>query len=105
RVIAAFGKLLKSQLPRSAVAARMGGEEFVVFIPDSDMATAEALAQSLRRALCELRFEGKSPDWGPTASFGVAEQVDDEGLYETMRRADAALYQAKKAGRNRVHIA
>lgn len=105
RVIAAFGKLLKSQLPRSAVAARMGGEEFVVFIPDSDMATAEALAQNLRRALCELRFEGKSPDWGPTASFGVAEQVDDEGLYETMRRADAALYQAKKAGRNRVHIA
>jgi diguanylate cyclase (GGDEF)-like protein len=105
RVIAAFGKLLKSQLPRSAVAARMGGEEFVVFIPDSDMTVAEALAQSLRQALCELRFEGKSPDWGPTASFGVAEQVDDEGLYETMRRADAALYQAKKAGRNRVHIA
>jgi diguanylate cyclase (GGDEF)-like protein len=105
RVIAAFGKLLKTQLPKAAVAARMGGEEFVVFIPDNDMAAAEALAQSLREALCELRFTGKSPAWSPTASFGVAEQVDDESLYETMRRADAALYQAKKAGRNRVHIA
>ena len=105
RVIAAFGKLLKTRLPRSAVAARMGGEEFVVFIPDSDMAAAESLAQSLRQALSEMRFAGKAPDWGPTASFGVAEQVDDEGFYETMRRADAALYQAKKAGRNRVHIA
>ncbi|GLU28914.1 GGDEF domain-containing protein [Brucella sp. NBRC 12950] len=105
RVIAAFGKLLKTQLPKAAVAARMGGEEFVVFIPDNDMAAAEALAQSLREALCELRFTGKSPAWSPTASFGVAEQIDDESLYETMRRADAALYQAKKAGRNRVHIA
>ncbi len=62
------------------------------------MAAAEALAQSLREALCELRFTGKSPAWSPTASFGVAEQVDDESLYETMRRADAALYQAKKPG-------
>lgn len=105
RVIAAFGKLLNTQLPKSAVAARMGGEEFVVFIPDADMQAAEGLAQSLREALSLLRFAGKSPDWGPTASFGVAEQVDEESLYETMRRADAALYQAKKAGRNRVHIA
>ncbi|WP_273725857.1 GGDEF domain-containing protein [Brucella gallinifaecis] len=105
RVIAAFGKLLRTQLPKAAVAARMGGEEFVVFIPDADMASAEKLAQNLREALSELRFEEKSPHWGPTASFGVAEQVDDESLYETMRRADAALYDAKKAGRNRVHIA
>lgn len=105
RVIAAFGKLLKTQLPKAAVAARMGGEEFVVFIPDADMSAAETLAQSLREALSKLRFAEKAPDWGPTASFGVAEQVDDESLYETMRRADSALYDAKNAGRNRVHIA
>ena len=105
RVIAAFGKLLNTQLPKAAVAARMGGEEFVVFIPDADMAAAESLAQNLRESLSKLRFAEKAPDWGPTASFGVAEQVDEESLYETMRRADSALYDAKNAGRNRVHIA
>jgi diguanylate cyclase (GGDEF)-like protein len=104
-VIAAFGKLLKNHLPKTAVAARMGGEEFVVFIPDAELASAQALAQNLRETLSGLRFEGKAEDWGPTASFGVAEQIEQESLYETMRRADGALYQAKKAGRNRVHTA
>jgi len=105
RVIAAFGKLLKNHLPKTAVAARMGGEEFVVFIPDAELASAQALAQNLRETLSGLRFQGKAEDWGPTASFGVAEQIEQESLYETMRRADGALYQAKKAGRNRVHTA
>lgn len=105
KVITAFGQILKERLPRSAVAARMGGEEFVVFIPGAKLEAAHDLAQQLRETLHELRLDNQGEGWGLTASFGVAEQVDDESLYETMRRADSALYKAKEAGRNRVHAA
>ncbi len=104
KVIAAFGRILKDKLPHAAVAARMGGEEFVVFIPGTKLVQAHDLAQKLREALHELRIDDYAEGWGLTASFGVAEQVGDESLYETMRRADKALYEAKKAGRNCVFV-
>ncbi len=104
RVIAAFGELLKTQLPKSAVAARMGGEEFTVFVPGANMVAAHYLAETLRTTMVALNFSGDTTDWRPTASFGVAEHVAGESLYDTMRRADSALYEAKKAGRNRVHV-
>ena len=105
RVIAAFGGLLKAHLPKSTIAARMGGEEFVAFLPGADMHDAHHLAQTLRTAMGTLGFLVGDSDWRPTASFGVAEKIAGESLYETMRRADCALYDAKKAGRNRVHMA
>lgn len=105
RVIAAFGGLLKTHLPKPAVAARMGGEEFVVFMPGANIVTAHDLAQTLRTTMSALSFSSDASDWTPTASFGVAEHIIGESLYDTMRRADSALYEAKKAGRNRVHVA
>src|SRR5690606_23545755 len=105
RVIAAFGGLLKAHLPKSAVAARMGGEEFIAFLPDTDIVGAHGLAQALRTAMAAPGFTDTKAGLTPTASFGVAGQIPGESLYETMRRADCALYQAKKAGRNRVHMA
>lgn len=105
RVIAAFGGLLKAHLPKSAVAARMGGEEFIAFLPDTDIIGAHGLAQALRTAMAAPGFTDTKAGLTPTASFGVAGQIPGESLYETMRRADGALYEAKKAGRNRVHMA
>lgn len=103
RIIAAFGRLMNERLPKSAVAARLGGEEFVVFLPHVDLAAAHEMAQQLREGLLELDFSEAAGR--PTASFGVAEHVQGETIYETMRRADRALYAAKAAGRNRVHSA
>ncbi|WP_343313719.1 GGDEF domain-containing protein [Brucella sp. BE17] len=105
RVIAAFGTLLKNQCPRAAILARMGGEEFVIFIPGMTLQAAHDLAQTLRQALSEVAFKDVAEDWALTASFGVAEQLDQQSLYETMRRADTALYSAKKSGRDCVHMA
>lgn len=104
RVIEAFGGLLRTHLPKPAVAARMGGEEFVVFMPGADAVAAHDLAQTLRTTMTALSFSGDAAEWMPTASFGVAEHRVGEGLYDTIRRADGALYEAKKAGRNRVHV-
>lgn len=105
RVIAAFGALLKAQLPKGSIAGRIGGEEFAVFLPHADLTVAHAIAQDLRMMMAASHFASNMSEWTPTASFGVAEHADGETLYDTMRRADGALYDAKKAGRNCVQMA
>lgn len=108
QVIAFLGQLLRAHLPKSAISARMGGEEFVVFLPKSDLNQAYQLAQKIRTELQSANLGATNSDvlaLNATASFGVAVHIADEALYETMRRADRALYDAKRAGRNRVHTA
>lgn len=105
QVIAAVGELLRQHTPKSAIAARMGGEEFVIFMPDTAIYEASSLAETIRCRVRELQFESPKGSWRVTSSFGVAEQLNGHSLYDTMRRADDALYAAKNAGRDRVCIA
>jgi diguanylate cyclase (GGDEF)-like protein len=82
--------------------ARWGGEEFVVLLPETDLATAVEVAGRLHAALAGLQPAGV--DWPVTASFGVAAYAADADAdgYAVVRRADHGLYRAKEAGRNRV---
>jgi two-component system cell cycle response regulator len=91
--------------------ARLGGEEFVVIMPDTDMAHAMLVAERLRKRIAETSFEVTAPvqKIDVTISIGVAVtdgRLDADGKPESgeqlLRRADMALYQAKRAGRNRV---
>jgi diguanylate cyclase (GGDEF)-like protein/PAS domain S-box-containing protein len=86
------------------VVARIGGEEFAVLLPSTDLAAAAAVAERLR-ALVEA--SAVTVDAAPiryTVSAGVAVMSDDaDGLDGMLKRADLALYAAKAAGRNRVH--
>jgi len=91
--------------------ARLGGEEFVVIMPDTDMAHAMLVAERLRKRIAETSFEVTAPvqKIDVTISIGVAVtdgQLDVDGKPESgeqlLRRADMALYQAKRSGRNRV---
>ena len=67
---------------------------------------AQALAERLCAAIRELRFEAAGRAFGVSASIGVAAlAAADESVAALMARADAALYQAKGAGRDRVHVA
>ena len=83
--------------------ARYGGEEFCFLLPDTDLAQATALAERLRACV-----SGLSPDAGGrplhvTASFGAAEVGgDDESVATLLGRADEALYEAKRRGRDQV---
>lgn len=83
---------------------RFGGEEFIILLPDADLEAAATIAERLREAVAASPVD--LPGGGSvsvTASFGVSTVLWDECNAETaIRRADAALYKAKRQGRNRV---
>jgi diguanylate cyclase (GGDEF)-like protein len=102
QVIVAFARLLREMAPADAVLARLGGEEFAVFLPGSNLAAARLLAEAIRTGFSSMQIPGLPVFQRVTASFGVAERTDGESLTDLRRRADAALYKAKRDGRNRV---
>ena len=100
KVLVRLGTILKSQSRQTDIAARFGGEEFVVLLPQTAVAQALLKAEQLRKAIA-AGFTQQFPN-PVTSSFGVAELSTGEGGESLLRRADGALYQAKQAGRNRV---
>ncbi|MDG3443026.1 GGDEF domain-containing protein [Nitrospirillum amazonense] len=104
RVLSQFGRLLQGWLREGEVAGRIGGEEFAVLLPDADTVDAAARAETLRRVVEAAPVNGHATlAW--TVSIGAARvSGGDDGLADALRRADLALYAAKAAGRNRVHL-
>jgi diguanylate cyclase (GGDEF)-like protein len=82
--------------------ARIGGEEFALLLPEQDAPGAAVVAEHLRAALAALDYGGIWPGLRVTASVGIASLRGNEGRDALLRRADAALYAAKNAGRDRV---
>jgi diguanylate cyclase (GGDEF)-like protein len=85
---------------------RLGGEEFAILMPETDLAGAEAFAERICASIRELRFDAAGQTFAVSASIGLAVlSADDDGVASLMARADAALYLAKGAGRDRVVVA
>jgi len=103
-VIAAFAAFLGTAASDHHVAGRIGGEEFAIVLPGTNLTAARLFAEGARSALAAMPVEGLPEDRRVTASFGVAELLPGEGTSSLMRRADAALYQAKNDGRDCVRI-
>lgn len=102
RVLVAFAELLRDLLYRVGRLYRFGGEEFVLLLPTTDAAGLRALTETLR-ATVETRLA--TPDGAAvTVSIGATLLRPEEHWSHWLRRADAALYRAKSAGRNRVEI-
>ncbi|MFZ1990370.1 MAG: PleD family two-component system response regulator [Alphaproteobacteria bacterium] len=88
------------------LACRYGGEEFVIVMPETELAVAEKVAERLREAIAEHRFkigEGK-PEIPVTASIGLATLDPTDTEQTLIERADKALYEAKATGRNKVVV-
>lgn len=84
---------------------RVGGEEFLVVLPGSRDADARHVAERLRAAVQQLRFEDLNAGLQVTVSVGLAQAEAASTLPDLLQRADAALYRAKRLGRNRVEVA
>jgi two-component system cell cycle response regulator len=106
-VLRRFARLLEASIRDVDLAARWGGEEFLLILPGTDGAGAARLAERIRTRLAETTL--LTPEGVPivaTASFGVAATAEEPGSAEELvAEADAALYAAKRAGRNRVESA
>ncbi len=97
RVLRAVAAEVQQMLRPADVFGRMGGEEFAVLLPGSDLLAAEACAERLRRAIEEIPAARCTP---VTASFGLAAAGPTTTLDSWFADADAALYAAKRGGRN-----
>ncbi|PBC06848.1 GGDEF domain-containing protein [Mesorhizobium sp. WSM3859] len=104
RVIADFAAKLSSATGARGAAGRIGGEEFAVLLPLSDLGAARLFAEAIRSFYSAGAVDGLPPGTRVTASFGVAARSGSEGLMPLMRRADEALYKAKKNGRDSVRL-
>ena len=100
RALRLFAKVLREGLRPEDVPARYGGEEFVVVLPDTSPEAARAALERLQQGLAgELELTGGTPF---TASWGLTDRSTGTTFDEIVAVADAALYSAKRAGRNRI---
>jgi diguanylate cyclase (GGDEF)-like protein len=102
-VLRRLADVLKAPLrPNTDMAARTGGEEFAVILPDTDLESAIVFAEKLRRRIEQTVVVVGEHEIRPTISLGVAMNRKSANLDELMDRSDRALYTAKRTGRNKV---
>lgn len=104
-VIAHVAKILSHKTRRNDLVCRFGGEEFVVFLDNAAPDQARLIAERIRRAVAQSAFEHDGHQVSVTVSIGVSTAAPAKDIEDTIRQADAALYQAKAAGRNQTVLA
>ncbi|OIO71065.1 MAG: hypothetical protein COW19_00365 [Zetaproteobacteria bacterium CG12_big_fil_rev_8_21_14_0_65_55_1124] len=104
-VLRVFAELLKKHARGSDIVCRFGGEEFVMFLPEMSPAVAYQRAELLRMELAKKRITLGATVIQVTASFGVAAFPENgETMDSLIRAVDAAMYQAKEEGRDRIVV-
>lgn len=105
KVLQAVAGYVIENLRRYDQVFRYGGEEFVFLLPNSTLAQAKGVLDRLRRGVKRQTVKiGGAKSLHVSASFGVAELLPDSPVNDSIDYADQALYAAKSAGRNRVHV-
>jgi len=105
-VLKMVANILRSNMRDHDVAARFGGEEFVILLPETALNDAVVVAERIRMAVESFNFQPVGCQSGITISIGISEfPMHGMSTAELVKRADEALYQAKTSGRNRVCMA
>ncbi|MBN4082596.1 GGDEF domain-containing protein [Mariprofundus ferrooxydans] len=104
-ILSELANVLSNSTRSSDMVARLGGEEFCIILPEADIKQAGVLAANLCQAVSLHRFAGGSHHIDVNISLGVSQKKDDETSAASIKRADQALYQSKKDGRNCVTLA
>ncbi|MCM8784682.1 MAG: sensor domain-containing diguanylate cyclase [Candidatus Omnitrophica bacterium] len=104
-VLKTVADILKKGVKGSDIVGRYGGEEFIIIFPETSKENAVKICEKLRIAVKEFKFlnEENQPNGDLTISFGIASFPEDGLTYsELIKKADTALYEAKRTGRNKV---
>lgn len=106
-VLVRVSQVLAQSLRENDLLGRYGGEEFAVMLPETDLPSALVVAERCREAVAEVRIPLPEGELTVTTSVGLASLPDARfgGLADLVRAADGALYEAKRAGRNRLSAA
>ncbi len=103
-VITYVGRCLKDSVRGHDLVARWGGEEFLLILPETDLAGALCLTERIRDLLASQGVEHRGQRIIATGTFGISEFHDDDTIDSCLKRADDALYRGKVAGKNRVEL-
>lgn len=105
QVLRAIGQLLREKVRDSDIAARIGGEEFALLLPETSVRDAMNLGDRLLELLRALSIEHEQQTIRPTASIGLAmKEPEVQSLEQLLSRADQAMYLSKTAGRDRLSL-
>ncbi len=101
-----FARIIREQVRNGDIGARIGGEEFAIWLPAARLEVAYRIAERIRIKLNTTHWDWRGRAWPLSASFGVAACPDtSREVGDLIPQADAALYVAKNSGRNRVERA
>ncbi len=95
-----LAKILQKSIRKSDICGRMGGEEFTIFLPNTDQEGAIKIAEKIRVCIESKEVENPNGSFHITASLGIATGIIE--LTQLIRMADIAMYQAKNSGRNKI---
>ncbi len=101
-VLQTFANILTETVREGDLAASFGGEEFAVLLPVTSLKAALIVAERVRKKFVERRFTSEATLFGSSVSVGISQIGAHAGLTDLLVQADAALYAAKRSGRNRV---
>lgn len=104
RVLREVSAAWTEQLREKDRIGRLGGEEFAILCPDTTLEQALVIGNRLRESVSALRFDDVDPAFRASVSIGITQQHAGDGHDDMVSRADAALYRAKRNGRNRVEV-
>ncbi len=102
QVLSVVGREINTSVRQADMIARWGGEEFLILLPDTGLGDATRLMERVRKSVDESEIFCGQHHHHVTVSIGVIEGTGDGRSQEAIKRADAALYEAKDAGRNQV---
>jgi diguanylate cyclase (GGDEF)-like protein len=105
RVIRLIADCVKARIRKSDIAARIGGDEMIILLPETTEAQAKILAEGIQADIPDFSPGNAQSSFKITLSLGVYEiNVNDKDIYSILAKTDQALYQAKRDGKNRVSI-
>lgn len=103
-VIKQVAEALRGEIRELDIVCRFGGEEFVVFLNESEKEIGWQVAERMRQSVAELTTPGNSGNIQVTISVGASMKESLEKVEEAIRRADECLYRAKRSGRNKTVV-